>query len=306
MRIPNLLPIAVAALLAGCATPPLSTSPGTSPAGAQSAGAQSAAAEAAPSAAGASGAGASGGTAAGGQAGAGGVAGGGDGGTTVVTARTLDAAEFTTNLRNAAFTKRTATLTMAGDGGLKAQGVVRYGSDLAMALTMTTAGKRIRVVILGSTYYVDPGAKIGGKTWLRIDEHGTDAISKALAPTMGYLRQQSDLSQPSTAFRGVKAVGKAGPVVDGAPTVAYTIRLTSAQLLATVPPDLRTTLGPGLAGATSVSTYYVDSAWLPRKVVVVTTTKGKKATSTLTYGKWGRPVTVAAPPAADVSGSAAA
>ena len=300
VRLRVLAPVLVTALLAGCASSPLSTSAGTAQAPGDAAGTSSAAADGGSSGAAGGGAvapsvaGASGPSPAAGQ---GGAVVGGDGGTSAVTARTLDAAEFFTNVRNAGLAKQTVAISMTGDGGLRAQGLIRYGSTLAMSLTMTNQGKRIRFLLLGPTAYLDAGQKVGGRTWVRLDEKAGGAGASLLAN----LRQQTNLAPAAAALRGVRVSGRAGLAVGGVPTVTYTVKMSSKQLVAALPADLRSVLAPELAGATSVSTYAVDGDWLPRRVVVVTTTKGKPATTTVTYSKWGAPVTIAAPPASDVA-----
>jgi hypothetical protein len=193
---------------------------------------------------------------------------------------------------------------------MTADGAVRYGQDFALTLTVHVGAQKMRMIILPDAYYLDSGQKLNGKTWIKLDAKGTDPLSKAVAPMMALLRQQTNVSLPPASFQGAKAVGRAGPVLAGEPTIAFTIKLTAKQLAASLSPELRKLAGSSAGGATSVSTYYVDSQWLPRKVVIVNTAKGKKATTTtITYAKWGEPVTVAAPPASQTTtapGAAAA
>jgi hypothetical protein len=159
----------------------------------------------------------------------------------------------------------------------------------------------MKMIMVGGAFYLDLGEKMQGKTWLRVDEKGKDPLSKAMGPLLATIRQQLNLSASASAFRGVTATSVAGATIDGASTVGYVVKLNSQQIIAALPADVRKSMASPMAGATSVSTYYVDPEWLPRKIVIVTTVKGKKTPMSVMYSNWGDPVTITAPPASDVA-----
>jgi len=224
-----------------------------------------------------------------------------------VAAGTIDAAELTTNLHNAMVHKRTFKERIV-EPASTATGTVDYGGgrteDLRMSLTIVEGKQKILVVYVGGVAYMDMGKKVNGKTW--ISSEGTDTASQQLANLAKQLQAQASLGGAPSAFKSVKAVGKAGPTLDGVPTVVFTMKLTSKQLVAELPSGAPASAAAELAGKTAVRTISVGKDWLPRKVVEAVTAKGKTVTTTSTFSGWGTRVTVAAPPAADVNGPAPA
>jgi hypothetical protein len=240
-------------------------------------------------------------------AGTGAAAGGGSPGVTVggpdsgppLSSGTMNAAQFATHLKAAVAAARTAVLRTSGAGSVT-QGVMRYGDHLAMSLTMTASGRHSRVIMLGDVYYMDIGEKVQGRSWLKIDPKGKDQLSKSIAPMLAGLRQQTDVGAVPASYAGLTVTASPGQTVDGVHTVNYSLRQNSKQLIASLPAAQRSLLASALAGMSSVTTFAVGPDWLPRRVVVVTTTKGKKSTMTIAYTRWGQPVTITAPPASDV------
>ncbi|HEY6794824.1 MAG TPA: hypothetical protein VI248_09085 [Kineosporiaceae bacterium] len=218
-----------------------------------------------------------------------------------VPAGTMSAARFASQLKLAVAAKKTTALRMTG-GGAVAQGVMRYGpDDLAMSLTMTQEGRRTRVILVGDVYYLDVGEKVLGKTWTKIDLKGTSRISKTMGPLLATLRQQTDLGYVPPSYQALTVAAAQGPTIAGVSTVNYTLKQNSQQLVAALPAAQRAALSSALAATSAVTTFSVGHDWLPRKVVVVTTTKGKSATTTITYSKWGGPVTITPPPVGDTT-----
>jgi|SRR5689334_9948496 len=216
---------------------------------------------------------------------------------------TMDGAALASKVADAAFAKQTVTMDMTGDGGTTISGVVRYGKVVEEALTIGSSGRELRAVLVGGVMYLDLGQKINGKSWLKIDPKSKNPMIAAMAPLLGTLQQQSNLRSLAAGLKGVKAVAGPGETVDGAQTTAYRVVMNSKQLVAALPAAQRKLLGPAMAGTSATTTYYVDGEWLPRKVVIVTRSKGKTSTQTVTYSKWGEPVTIAAPAPSDVTTS---
>ena len=232
---------------------------------------------------------------------------GDEAGSRPVAAGTMDAAELTTNLHNAMVHKRTFKERIV-DPASTATGTIDYGGgrpeDLRMSLTIVEGKQKILVVYVGGVAYMDMGKKVNGKTW--ISSEGTDTTSQQLANLAKLLRAQASLGGAPSAFKSVKAVGKAGPTLDGVPTVVFTMKLTSKQLVAELPAGAPASAAAELAGKTAVRTISVGKDWLPRKVVEVVSGKGKPVTTTSTFSGWGTKLTIAAPSAADVNGPAPA
>jgi hypothetical protein len=212
---------------------------------------------------------------------------------------TLNAAQLATRLKAAVGAAHTATIKTSGTGSTS-QGVMRYGNDLAMSLTMTAAGRRSRVILVGDVYYMDMGEKAQGKSWLKIDPKGKGQLSKTMGPLLASLRQQADVGAVPPSYAGLTAAAAPGQMVDGVRTVSYTLKQNTKQLIAALPAAQRATLAPALAGMSAVTTFAVGPDWLPRRVTVTTTAKGKKATTVITYSHWGQAVTITPPPASDV------
>jgi hypothetical protein len=213
----------------------------------------------------------------------------------------VDAYEVIDRVRAAALKKRTATLSMTSGTSNTAEGVVRYGKPLDMALTMENSGQSMKMVMLGNVFYLNMGQPINGKNWLRMDSKSTDPMAKSMMSLMRTMQTQSNLPQAPAALKGVPATSAPGEEIDGVPTTAYTVKLNSKQLASTLTGESRKMLGTAMAGATSSTTYYVDADWLPLRLDVATTVKGKTSSSKIEYGKWGESVTIKAPAASDTT-----
>lgn len=205
----------------------------------------------------------------------------------------------------AAVAKKTATVDWDLGGSNRVHGVVRYGAKPAMMLTMRVNGMNIREVMVGGVLYISTGQAIKGKHWIKIDPKGTDPLSKAFGPLVKSISQVSSPDALATPYRGVTAVATKGPKMEGVPTTIYTVTMNAKKIraaLATLPPALRSLVAAQAASITSIMTkYYVDSSWLIHKTVSVSVVKGKRVSQTMVFSRWGKPVSIVAPPASDVA-----
>ena len=216
-----------------------------------------------------------------------------------------DGAAFAERLRAAMTARGTAAFTMTGDGASSstAKGVIQFtGAGQSMSMSMLSSGKTVQMVILPDAWYINPGSKIGGKSWIKITEKGKDPLSKAFVPLFATMRQQSSPAPAAAALKGVPVTTVPGQVdVDGVRTVRYVLKQNSKQMLAAMPAASRAQAAKSLAGASSVTTYYVDDQNLVRKIVVVTTIGGRRQTTTMLYRNWGDPVSIVPPSPSDIA-----
>lgn len=196
----------------------------------------------------------------------------------------------------AVLAKKTAHLSMTVGSGAVQADVDYAGPSTAMKMSMDAGGQKVDLIVVDKVLYLGGtmAAQLGaGKTWLKIDPKGTDAISKQLAPLLG---QMSTAAQDPTkalgAMSGVKATVAS---VDGGNTT-YAVTLDKAQ----VEQMLKAGGADALGGATVPDglSYKVtlDADSLP--VRVVTSTGGVDAT--VSFTRWGQPVDISAPPASEV------
>jgi len=219
------------------------------------------------------------------------------------TAGTLDASQLASREREAILARRTVRIDARTSTGVSTTSVLRVGTQVEASVT-TKGAVTTRIVILKGVPYLNPGKVVHGKHWLRLDGPAADATMDSLKVQLDLIQRQFDPEVMVDGLRGIQATAKPGPTVDGVPTVAYTYRLTDRQLVAALPAAARAKLGPGLTGVTTVTTEYLDAAWLPhREVQVTTTASGRRTTVTRTFTRWGSPVVITAPPASDVTTS---
>ena len=183
-----------------------------------------------------------------------------------------------------------AVMTMSGMSSAAASGAMEgstefvvKGDHMDTKATMTVMGKSVEVRSIGGIMYMKgllPAAAIGGKTWVKIDPNGTDAFSKQMAPT---LKQSGDVRAQIDMYAGAKVA-----VVDTTNGVTH-YKLTGLTA------DPAASTGTASAAPQSVD-IWMDAQDRPTKMSV-TTPEGNVQ---VTYSDFGAPITVEAPPAAEV------
>jgi hypothetical protein len=182
-----------------------------------------------------------------------------------------------------------AVMTMSGMSSAAASGAMEgttefvvKGDHMDTKATMSIMGKTVEVRSIGGIMYMKglmPAAAIGGKSWVKIDPNGTDAFSKQMAPT---LKQSGDLRAQIDMYAGAQVA-----VVDTTNGVTH-YKLTGLT-------GAPATTGTAGAAPQSVD-IWMDSQDRPTKMTVTT----PEGSVQVTYSDFGAPITVEAPPAAEV------
>lgn len=197
----------------------------------------------------------------------------------------VDGAALATRMTQAMIKAGSGTISMdlAATGKATGEFVMRpHSTD--QHLSMTVQGQALEIVMTGGLIYMK-GLPGSAKPWVKIDPHGTDQLSIMFAGLTG---QMSDPRQLAAALHGTKAT-----VVSVAPdATVYDVTLDPKKLLAAA----------GQAGSAAVplkpvkAHYTLDAQSRPTKLAV----DAQGTTITVTFGGWGQPVTITAPPADQV------
>lgn len=199
--------------------------------------------------------------------------------------------------------KRTVQVAQTVGDAATSTGQIDYAeSGPRLAMTTNASGRQVDVVYTDGVMYLGGDSLStlsGGKKWVKLDPDGTDLMSKMMAPVL--TQMESSMSNPADqlkVFADVDATVSA--VEDGATT--YTIKLTQEQLAASVKAATKGLPG-GLSDAAVARladgltyTMTVDAGYLPSEMVVDV----PNGPVTVTYSKWGEPVTITAPAADEV------
>src|SRR5512142_772707 len=195
------------------------------------------------------------------------------------------------------------TVTMTGTAAgqkLDLHGVIGFGQPPQAEFTTTVAAMGDTTVrMLGTVCYVQvPAAERGqfdGKSWMKMDlaQLGKEGMS---------MTKQFDDMDPSKQVRTLLDSGTLSAVgredVDGVKTVHYAGSAPIDKYLTNLDDSIRSAVQQQLTaqGATEVKTdLWVDDQYLPRRIHTVMGTTDL----TGTYSDYGKPVSVAAPPASD-------
>src|SRR6478672_7049776 len=147
-------------------------------------------------------------------------------------------------------------------------------------------------------YLKSAALPVGGK-WVVAKEGGTDMLSKQLAPLFEQIKQMQPEQQVSNyAVADQKVVGQ--ETVDGVATTHYTSSPTAAQIKKALAPALAAQLSDADLKDLKVD-MWVDAQNRPHKVVSTMTAKGQKVSTTVLLSRFGEPVTITAPPAAQTT-----
>jgi hypothetical protein len=210
----------------------------------------------------------------------------------------LDAVAFTARLGEAMRAKGTTTVTSTGLLPMTVH-LRMTSTRVDLEASAGTGPTAWRMIVVDGATYVHVGAPVKGRHWTKLDP---TRGSSALKGAAGSLAQWSD---PAAALAGltdeVFAVKGGSEGIDGVRTTKYTVSLTTEQLakVAQARPGEASASVP--AGLSTVTHYYVDDAWLPRRVVTETSLPQEQVPpATLTYRDWGGPVTITAPDPSDV------
>jgi len=199
----------------------------------------------------------------------------------------------------------TLSITGAGRGGrISGGGVVSYpaggrGQAVDLAVAMRIRTDRVRMVLAGRQSYFAPPQPLAGRDWIRTPRRPGTPLLRTWEDVVDGV---SDAAEPwRSAWGGATVEGRGAAVVRGVRTTRYVIRTTGAGSGAAGgrPTALFTTLGLGRPG-TVTTELYLDGRDLP---VLVVTTAGEgatRATTVVSFSRWGAPVTIVPPSPAGV------
>jgi hypothetical protein len=196
--------------------------------------------------------------------------------------------------------------TKAGDEVLLAmQGNERLsaGKVIAMDLTETLAGDVIRMLVVDGRAYVNvvSGPDATGMTWILASPTSKNPTLKSLAGSIASAQQSGAADTYGVFVLAARSAKKVGTEqIAGQPTTRYTVTVDLRKVHSRL---ITTQMRQAMAEA-GISTIPLD-LWLddhgrPLKVVDVIAADGQRATNTVTLTKYNEPVTITAPPAADV------
>lgn len=202
------------------------------------------------------------------------------------------------------------TADMAGQK-LDAVGDVKFGSDdAAMTMTMTLPGEGdVEMVFVdGVLYFKGPEPIEPGKPWLKIEPNGDDMMSKALSSTFEEMRRNADPREALDQFAESGEITSQEEVeLNGEQTTHYTILVDFEKLAAAQDnPDAKKALEMLDVKEFPVQ-MWINEDELPVRMSMdmpmknPSTNEPLEAKIQVDYTKWGEPVEIAAPPAAQVA-----
>jgi hypothetical protein len=167
----------------------------------------------------------------------------------------------------------------------------------------TMAGDVIRMLVVDGRAYVNvvSGPDATGMTWILASPTSKNPTLKSLAGSIASAQQSGAADAYGVFVLAARSAKKVGTEhIAGQPTTRYTVTVD----LRKVHSPLITTQMRQVMAEAGISTIPLD-LWLddhgrPLKVVDVIAADGQRATNTVTLTKYNEPVTITAPPAADV------
>ncbi|BCB87041.1 LolA-like protein [Phytohabitans suffuscus] len=223
----------------------------------------------------------------------------------VLAALVADAKGSLARVVDSATKAQSVSMKMSGKGDgetFQGEGVLDYGKDPKAEFTMQAGGETTKMLLLGPVIYIEvpeaERAEMDGKRWMKMDL--TAAGDQAGASFTKQLDDIDPVKQVKTllAAESVTVVGE--ETIDGVKTVHYTVTNPLATHLEQLDADLRAATEKELtkAGVKEVKTdVWIDEKYQPRRVHVV---MGTATDVTVDYTDYGKPVTIEAPPAAEV------
>jgi hypothetical protein len=211
----------------------------------------------------------------------------------------VDGQAVATKMADAMIGMKAAHTTLSIDGTPIAEGDFSFSSPPQLTMKVSQPIKLQIVQVGGVTYFKGIPGMTASRPWFKLDPKATDAFSKAMS-SVGDLPTRYDPRALVSMLGGIKGRDMGTAQVGGVSTRHYAFEVPlSAHDKVLSPQQLK-----GLQGLTSgpiATDYWVGDDNLPRKVTSVIPLRGKKPQSTeMTYSDWGKPVSIIAPPAAQV------
>ena len=179
---------------------------------------------------------------------------------------------------------------------IKGSGVASLkGAKPAVRTNLDLHGSHVEAILRDGLIYLKSPVFHGDKPWLKVDPKSKTGLGALL----GQLGGAGDPSRNLDAlFKASKVTRVGSEKVGGVDTTHYSVVVPRAALADAMgyPQQLVKLLPPTLT-----SQIWADSDDLVRKLESAVTVKGEKSTTVVTFDKYGEPVSVAAPPAGQVT-----
>ncbi|RZQ60719.1 hypothetical protein [Amycolatopsis suaedae] len=216
--------------------------------------------------------------------------------------------------------KYTFEMSMLGQQ-FTGSGQGRFGqADVAMSMTMQVMGQTMEMRVVDRVMYMKlpPGAGASDKPWVKVSADGTDPMSKSIGEMLDMSAKQSDprkmleyVQQAGTITRSEKTQ------LDGQEVSHYWIDIDMAKAGDQLPPGMTKDMFEQMKGKLGVvpMELWLNGDQLPVQVTMDLSSVMKAALEqqgmspdqaggggkmTMKFSEWGAPVTVEAPPAAEV------
>lgn len=196
---------------------------------------------------------------------------------------TVDGGELATKMTDAMVKAGSGTLSLdLGTEGKASGSFSMKGGVMEQQMTMPIEGQTMQIVSTGGVIYMKglPGSK---KPWVKIDPKADDPVSQMFAGMAG---DMGDPRQLAKALEGSKAT----VVSSTADSSTYDVTIDPKALLGGA-------AGSGGPAAEPVKARYTLDAQ-NRPTLMTVDVQGQSLT--ITFGGWGKPVSISAPPADQV------
>ena len=187
-----------------------------------------------------------------------------------------------------AMTTMSFTMDLAAEGQtMSSSGVVDNSvtpPQVSMEMTIPGIATPVQSVVIDGNQYMNMG-EMSGNMWIKMDT-ATDPSLAASADPVQQLRAFR------SAVTDVTEVGKED--VNGVDTTHYTVTVDTTKM---------TTDATSTAGLPPTMTYeiWLDGEGRTAKMVIDLTSAGVAGSTTMTFSKFGEPVTIVAPPADQIT-----
>ena len=210
-------------------------------------------------------------------------------------------------VREAIAKKLTTTAHLSGSAiGSGADGVLRLDREnFGMSFQMKpseSGGAAMKMLVVAQGYFVSAGTKVDGKEWVKLVGDRIDPISSMLGGIVQAVQTNVDLDNVQRNLLLAQDVEETGTeTLGGVKATHYRMPMDAAAIKTQLPPTLPADQAQSLLdSATGTIDFYLDPDHLPVKVVNTVKTPKGNASSTVTYEKWGQPVTVPLPTASQI------
>lgn len=203
------------------------------------------------------------------------------------------------------FRAEAAGMSIAGEGDVK------LGTEPAMQMAVNLGSEgSLEMRLVDEVIYVKlPQGLEPGKPWLRIDANGNDPISQSLGAALEQMKQSGDPSQLLTQLKDSGEItAQKQEELNGKQTTHYSVTVDVAKAAATTGAQQELVEEARKAGVEKLPIeVWVDQEQLPVRFTMEVPVKDPSSQQSSTvkvnvdYTDWGKPVTVAAPPAAEVA-----